>query len=401
MTEPINVLCISSAVKGQRCMQEFKRQGCNVYLLTEERWRNDDWPHDSLDGTHYMHSLADRRHVINTVAWMNRGMKIDLIHPLDEYEIETAAVLREHLQMPGIDASQTRVFNDKLAMRIRAKAAGIPVPDFSSVFNYDDLRMFIERMPPPWLLKPRNEAGSMGIKRCENAEQVWRHLDELGDQQSFFLLEKFMPSDVFHIDSVIWNGDVLFTIASAYGKPPLTVSHGGGVFTSRTLDTASPEAMTLKDMNKWVIQTLGMRDGVTHIEFLRTQADGKYLFLEAAARVGGANLSDMIEYATGVNMWEEWAKLVLAKHRGVAYSITPTHDQHAGILVCLSKVEQPDLSHYDDPEVKWRMPKKYHAGVIVASKSARRIETLLDDYARRFADEFLTRAQPMETGRMV
>jgi hypothetical protein len=109
----------------------------------------------------------------------------------------------------------------------------------------------------------------------------------------------------------------------------------------------------------------------------------------------------MIEYATGVNMWEEWAKLVLAKHRGEAYSITPTQDQHAGILVCLSKVEQPDLSHYDDPEVKWRMPKKYHAGVIVASKSARRIETLLDDYARRFADEFLSRAQPMETGRMV
>lgn len=104
----ITVLCISSAVKGQRLIQELKRQGCRVFLLTEERWHDDDWPHESLDGIHFMHSMANRAHVINAASYMARGLKFDLIIPLDEYEVETAGVLREHFQMPGMLASEAR-----------------------------------------------------------------------------------------------------------------------------------------------------------------------------------------------------------------------------------------------------------------------------------------------------
>jgi hypothetical protein len=399
MSNEISVLCLSSAVKGQRLIEELKAQGCRVYLLTEERWRGDDWPYHALDGVHYMHSLSNRQHVINTVAWMMRGQVFDLLMPLDEYEIETVAVLREHLQMPGTGVSAAHVFNDKLAMRNRARAAGIPVPEFSPVFNYDTLRDFMNRVPAPWLLKPRNEAGAMGIKRCEDSEQVWRQLDLAGDAQSFYLLEKFVPSDVFHVDSIVSEGKILFSVVSGYGKPPLTVSHGGGVFTSRTLADSSDEARALRTMNARVIETLGLRDGVSHIEFLRTIEGRHWLFLEAAARVGGANLSDMIEQGTGINPWVEWARLELARHRGVPYVLPAVRQQHSGILVCLSRSEHPDLSGYSDPEVVWRMHKPYHAGLIVTSPDANRVEMLLNGYAERFAHDFLTQARPMDTGR--
>jgi hypothetical protein len=399
MAEPITVLFLSSAVKGQRCIQEFKRQGCKTYLLTEERYRGDDWPYDALDGVHYMHSLSNRQHVINTVAWMSRGMHIDILMPLDEYEIETAAVLREYFQLPGLGVSQAHVYNDKLAMRMRARAAEIPVPAFSSVFNYEQLRVFMDQTPGPWLLKPRNEAGAMGIKRCESADQVWRWLEELGDNQSNYLLEKFVPSDVFHVDSVIVNGQVKFCLASGYGRPPLAVSHGGGVFTSRTLAADSQDGKVLHALNQRVIETLGMREGVSHIEFLRPQATREWLFLEAAARVGGANLSDMIEQATGLNPWVEWARVELARVRAEAYAVPVPRANHAGILVCLSHQQSPDLASYDAPEVAWRMHKPYHAGLIVVSPDSARVENLLDAYAQRFAADFLTRATPMETGR--
>lgn len=400
MSEPITVLFLSSAVKGQRCIQEFKRQGCKTYLLTEDRWRGDEWPYEQLDGVHYMHSLTNRQHVINTVAWMARGMKIDLIMPLDEYEIETAAVVREHMQMPGTGVSAAHVFNDKLAMRMRASAAGVPVPDFSSTLNYDALRDFMVRVPGPWLLKPRNEAGAMGIKRCEDPESVWRWLDQLGDQQSFFLLEKFVPSDVFHIDSIVADGRIEFSVASSYGLPPLAVSHGGGVFTSRTLDPDSPDAVALRELNQRVLMALGLTHGVAHVEFLRTVDGGRWLFLEAASRVGGANLSDMIEHGTGVNPWVEWARLELARVRGERYQLPAVRRDHAGIIVCLARMERPDLASCNAPEVVWRMNKPFHAGLIVASPDAARVQQLLGEYARRFAEEYVTRAQPMDTGRV-
>lgn len=397
----ITVLCISSAVKGQRLIQELKRQGCRVFLLTEERWHDDDWPHESLDGIHFMHSMANRAHVINAASYMARGLKFDLIIPLDEYEVETAGVLREHFQMPGMLASEAQPFNDKLAMRVRARAAGIPVPDFTAVFHYDTLREWMENVPAPWLLKPRHEAGAMGIKRCENGDDVWRWLNELGDQQSFRLLEKFMPSDVFHVDTIVWRGEIQFAAVSAYGKPPLAVSHSGGVFTTRLLDRHSPEAIAAREMNAQVIRALGGDHftGVVHAEYLRTLETKQWLFLEAAARVGGANISDMIEHGTGVNPWVEWARMELAKVRGENYTLPALREDYAGILVCLARQEHPDLSAYNDAEIAWRMNKKYHAGLIVVSADAARVQALLDSYAQRFSEDFLTRATPMETGR--
>ncbi|BCX02200.1 MAG: hypothetical protein KatS3mg053_0138 [Candidatus Roseilinea sp.] len=401
MSKPITVLCLSSAVKGQRLVQELKRLGCRVFLLTEERWRDDEWPYEALEGIHYMHSLANRQHVINAASYMARGLQFDLIIPLDEYEVQTAGALREHFVMPGMTASEAQPFNDKLAMRVRAKAAGIPVPEFTPVFNYDVLRAWMARVPPPWLLKPRHEAGAMGIKRCEDAEQVWRWLDQLGDEQSRRLLEQFVPSDVFHVDALVWQGKVVFTLASAYGKPPLSVSHGGGVFTTRTLPAESDEAQVLTTLNAQVIDALAPRgfSGAVHAEYLRTCEDRRWLFLEIAARVGGANIADMIEHAAGVNPWVEWARMEVAHFRGEDYTLPAVRRHYAGILICLARQEHPDLSGYDDPEVVWRLKKRHHAGLIVVSPDAARVQALLDSYARRFAEDFLARAEPWETGR--
>ncbi len=403
MSKPITVLCLSSAVKGQRLIQELKRLGCRVFLLTEERWRGDEWPYESLEGIHYMHSLANRQHVINAASYMARGLQFDLIIPLDEYEVQTAGALREHFVMPGMTASEAQPFNDKLAMRVRARAAGIPVPEFTPVFNYDILREWMARVPPPWLLKPRHEAGAMGIKRCEDAEQVWRWLDQLGDEQSRRLLEQFVPSDVFHVDALVWQGQVVFTIAGAYGKPPLSVSHSGGVFITHTLPAESEEAQRLAALNAQVIGALAPQgfSGAVHAEYLRALDTGRWLFLEAGARVGGANIADMIERATGVNPWAEWARIEVARFLGEDYAPPAARRDHAGILICLARQEHPDLSGYNDPEVAWRLKKRHHAGLIVVSPDAARVQSLLSSYSQRFAEDFLARAEPWETGRMV
>jgi len=46
--------------------------------------------------------------------------------------------------------------------------------------------------------------------------------------------------------------------------------------------------------------------GVTHAEYIRAHADGRYYFLEIAARVGGAFIADLVDVSTGINLWREW-----------------------------------------------------------------------------------------------
>lgn len=388
----ITFLCLASEFKGKDLMIEAHRQGCRVILIAKEKWVNEPWPRESIDEIYFMPDLSNAQYVINAVSYLYRTRQIDQIIPLDEYDVEMAAIVREHLRMPGMGHSAARYFRDKLAMRTRAHEAGIPVPSFVGVLNHEQIHQFTQQYPAPWMLKPRTWAGAVGMKKMHSAEELWPQLDAMGDEQSAYLLERFVPGDVFHVDSIVNDGEVVFSIVHKYAKPPLNVSHDGGVFMTRTLERDSADAAALRKLNIELLKALGMERGITHAEFIKGQ-DGKFYFLEVAARVGGANIADLIEAATGLNPWVEWVRMEIAHVRGVPYQLPPLREDYAGIVISLARQEFPDTVAYNDPEVVWRMHKKFHVGLIVASPSAERVLELLNNYGQRITQDFSTVAQ--------
>jgi biotin carboxylase len=393
---PITLVCLASYFKGGAFLQAAKRLGCRVILLAKEAYAQEDWPRDSIDEVFHMPELSRRPDITYAVSYLARTHEIDQIVALDDYDVETAAHLREHMRLPGMGDSLARHFRDKLAMRTQARAEGVLVPEFTGVFNYDRLREFTSRVPPPWVLKPRSEASSMGIKKIQHADELWPVLEALGDEQSLFVLEQFVPGDVFHIDGLVDKGEILFQAAHQYGRPPMSVYQEGGIFITRTLDRASPEAKALFTLNRQVQSALGMRRGATHTEFIRAHTDGRLYFLETAARVGGANIAEAVNFANGIDLWGEWARVEVSNLRGERYELPAVRDGYAGVINCLARQEYPDLSSYHDPEIVWRMHKKHHAGLIVASPDAARVEALLNDYGQRFATDFLAVLPPLD-----
>jgi formate-dependent phosphoribosylglycinamide formyltransferase (GAR transformylase) len=392
-SRPLTILCVSSYEKGQEFLRTCKSLGCRVLLLTVEKLRNGDWPGDSIDESFFMPEELPLEHLIYTVSYMARSQPIDRIVALDEFDMENVSALREHMRIPGMGLTTVRYFRDKLAMRARAKEIGILVPEFAHVLNYANLRDVMDRVPGPWLLKPRSQASGIGMKKIHSADQLWPWLDQLGDQQSFYLLEQFIPGSVYHVDSVVSEREVVFAEAHAYGAPPLDVSHHGGVFTTRTLAREASNTQALFDVNRRVIEGLGGVRGVTHAEFLRSHADGKFYFLEIAARVGGAYIADVVEAASNINLWREWARLEIGAGKQ-PYSLPQIRQDHAGVILCLARQEHPDTSAYNDPEIVYRVSKYHHAGFVLRSPSAERVRELLDSYAIRFANDFLA-SQPV------
>jgi biotin carboxylase len=304
--------------------------------------------------------------------------------------------LREHLRVPGMGDTTARYFRDKLAMRTKASEEGLLVPEFIHVLNYARLGEFMDRVPPPWVLKPRSMAGSMGIKKIRTAEKLWAALEILGDQQSFYLLERYVPGDIYHVDAIFYERELLFSIASRYGRPPMDVSQEGDIFTTRTLPLESEEAAPLLALNEKVVQAFGLVRGVSHTEFIRGREDGKLYFLETSARAGGAHIVDLIETATGVNLWAEWAKVEIAGGKAPYQAPTPGNDS-AGLLISLAKQEHPDTSAYNDAEIVWRMDdKKHHVGLIVKSANPARVQELLQNYAQRMRQDFFAWQPPLE-----
>ena len=141
MAAPLTILCIASYHKGHDFLREAKRQGARVFLVTSESLRDADWPRESLDDIFYVPDDDKRWRLDDLIlgaSHLARRVRIDRVVPLDDFDLEKAASLREHLRVPGMGETTTRYFRDKLAMRLRAAEAGVRVPAFVHVLNQDD-----------------------------------------------------------------------------------------------------------------------------------------------------------------------------------------------------------------------------------------------------------------------
>jgi biotin carboxylase len=395
MPDPLTILCLTSYEKGQEFMRECKRLGCRVLLATLEKRKEANWPRESLDNIFYFPEELPLQDMIHAVSHLARSTRIDRIVGLDEFDMETAAALREHMRVPGMGATTMRYFRDKLAMRGRADEGGIRVPKFSPVLNYDSLRDFMHHVSPPWVLKPRSEASAIGIRKLENEADLWPVLDSLGDKQSYYLLEEFVSGEVYHVDGIVYEREVLLAEVHKYGKPPMQVAQGGGIFTTRTVDRDSPEARELRQMFGDLMRALGFVRGVAHTEFIHAQRDGKFYFLEAAARVGGAFITEVVEASSGINLWREWARIEVAGGKQ-PYQLSKRTLDYAGVVLTLARQETPDTSAYTDSEIVNRLVKHHHAGLVVKAPKAARVSELLDSYSARFVADFGASMPPRE-----
>jgi len=407
----LTILCIATYLKGDAFLRECRRQGCRVLLLTADSLADAAWPRDAIDEIHTIRRHADDGEYRRRVDGIVRQHRIDRVVALDDFDVETGAMLREHLQLPGIGRTVASRFRDKLAMRTNARSLGIPVPEFSPLFTDDVVAEWVARVEAPWVLKPRSSAAAIGIKKVASRDELWHALEAAADQRSNCVLEQFVRGDVYHVDSIVCGGEVVFAVAFKYGRPPMEIAHEGGIFITRRLADDSDEARPLLECNRRLQAGFGLVRGVSHTEFIRPHIDADLsnprspirnpqseirnavVFLETSARVGGAFIVDTIEAATGLNLWTEWARLEIAGARG-EYTVPGHRRDFAGIVLSLARQQEPDMTAYIDSEIYRKIEKHHHAGLIVASPDARRIETLLDDYSRRFYTDFFATAPP-------
>jgi len=421
-TRPLNIVCLATYFKGGDFIRECKRLGCNVILITKEKMLQEDWPRDCLGDLIAVPNDAGPALMIDLTAFIGRQLKVDRVVALEEFDVMTAALVREHFCLPGMSSSTAKTFRDKFRMAEAARAAGIVLPDFVPLINADAVREFMERVPPPWIIKPRSDVSAIGILKVDEPEEVWRLIaamnerENLRERASYYLLAQFVAGEVFHVDSLVGDGRVLFAGANRYGRPPLEVAHGGGAYVSLTVAHRSDDEKKLFAINRQLVKALKLERGAAHAEFIKSDADGKFYFLEIAARVGGAYIADVLEAASGLNLWGEWARMEVAGQKPAGQKparkqgqagqtparkqgltqFKPPRNEYAGIVLSLSKQENPDTSAYDDPEIVYRVKKSHHAGLIVRSKKLQRVEELLTQYTARFADEFVAVVPPLE-----
>ena len=145
-------------------MRECKAQGCNVILVTKEKMLNEDWPRDVLDEVFALPNDAPVELFLDLVAHIAKTRPADRIVALEEFDVVVAALAREHLCLRGMSSSTAKTFRDKYSMAVKARDAGLTVPEFVPAINHDEIADYLNRVPPPWVLKPRSDVSAIGIR---------------------------------------------------------------------------------------------------------------------------------------------------------------------------------------------------------------------------------------------
>jgi biotin carboxylase len=396
-----HIVCIASEHKGNEFLDEAQNAGWHVTLVTRKKLLDQPWVWTALNDVKTVEDHASQEDYIRAITNVAGSRKVDRVVGLDEFDVMTAARAREHLQLGGMTSSHALRFRDKLSMRNIAAAAGILCPEFTGVFNQQAIADYLANVPAPWIIKPRYEVSAFGIRKCEDKDQAWQVLNDLDnrnnwrDHPSQFVLERFIAGNVYHVDSIVENGKVMAAGVSKYGTPPFSVTHYGGVFTTSIVPYKAKERKELEALNKKLLEAFRYERGVSHAEFLHSEADGKFYLLEVACRVGGAYIANVLEHACNFNLWREWAKLETSTEEQ-PYALPKLRKDFAGIALALANQDQPDTSHYDDDEIVYRVSKPKHVGLIFYSKKQKRLDQLLISYTERITADFLAVAPAKE-----
>ena len=98
--KPRAILCLASHFKGNRFLERCKREGVSVVLLTKQSLLGEAWSREYIDEIFGMPDFEDRAALLRAVSYLARTRHFDRIAPLDDFDVELVAQLREHLRIP-------------------------------------------------------------------------------------------------------------------------------------------------------------------------------------------------------------------------------------------------------------------------------------------------------------
>lgn len=249
---------------------------------------------DDYDDAPAVEVLAHRLH---------QRYRFDAVVALSEYDILRAARLRDAWGTAGQGLESALAFRDKLDMKRRLRAAGVPVAEFAPVSSATDLLAFVDRVGWPVVVKPRRGAASVGVDvlRDDDEMAAWLEGPALrGDAPADLLAEEYLPHRMHGVDGVVDGGRVVAACPSTYEATCLDF-HDGVVLRSVMCDRDDPVAGELTALVGRALHALPL-PAVTlfHAEVFAHRERG-LVFNEVGSRIGGAGILDQLRAAYGVD----------------------------------------------------------------------------------------------------
>ena len=234
---------------------------------------------------------------------------LGILEPLQE----PLAVVRERLRIRGMDSATARNFRDTARMKDLFFAPDLPCARHRLCSSVAEARDFAGEVSFPLVGKPPAGAGAKSTARCDTMEQLNTFLRQHPPGRGReVLLEEFVLGREFSFDSVTLHGQHVFHNVCCYYPTPLAVMENPWIQWCVVLprDLSGPEFHDIHRIGPRALSTLGMWNGMSHMEWFR-RPDGRIAIGEVAARPPGAQFMTLMSYATDSDLYRAFAQLMV------------------------------------------------------------------------------------------
>ena len=239
------------------------------------------------------------------LAWAKKN-PIDGVVTFTDSGVVTTAFLQDRLGLPQIGPLESvEILQNKARFRQFLTDNGFTVPKAKGFSRKEDALASKAFFQLPIIVKPVDAAGSKGVTKVSEWSQLEAAID-WAIQYSFsgdFIIESFIEKQGCSSDSDCFSVDGQFMFISFSAQR--FDEKAAGEYTPAayswpsTLGKVAEEELT-KELQR-LISLLGMRTTVYNVE-ARVGVDGKAYIMEVSPRGGGNRLSEMMRFATGVDM---------------------------------------------------------------------------------------------------
>jgi len=254
---------------------------------------------------------VDLTQIDRVIGLARRVHAVEPVHGVvayDDQAVPVAARVAEALGLPGHPVAAADAARDKVLMKHRFLAAGIPIAPLGLAKDEEDAVRWAAQNGYPVVVKPVRGSASQGVIRADDEEalrRAYRRLRRIvreygldcGDgSDSEQLVEGYIDGDEFSVELLVKRG--VPHVLCVFEKPlPLT-----GPFFEETIYVTPPrlEAVRRRAIEELAVQgvaALGLRDGAAHCE-VRFEGERGFV-LEIGARLIGGACSRVFRHVLG------------------------------------------------------------------------------------------------------
>lgn len=290
----------------------LKESGINVLAVADAPYDElSDVLKNSLTEYYRVSNLENYDEVYRAIGYFaHKYGKIDRIESNIEYWLELDAKLRTDFNVFGLKVEDMEKIKTKSKMKEIFKANNIPVAKGRVFSSDDDARILSSELGFPVIVKPNSGVGASDtykIKSKEDLEWFFEHKTS----GVTYIMEEFIPGDVVTFDGLVdSNGNLVFYSSIIHNTALLNV------FTdSEDMYFYLPNQIPkdLLAMGEKCVKAFGIKERFFHFEFFKTEPKGELMALEINCRPPGWPTIDMFNYANDIDIFKEYANIVLGK----------------------------------------------------------------------------------------